>query len=203
MDAIDRDGELMLRYGCGDVAAFEKLYERHKGALYRYLLRQVRDPVLASDLFQEVWSRVIAVRNRYEARAKFATFLFHIAHHCTIDQHRRRRTAAAAGGFDPDGPPPPEAEGPEHERPDRIAEYGEQRSALLAALAQLPPEQREAFLLREEGGLGVEEIARITHVGVETAKSRLRYAVRKLRSALAETDSNAAHQPLVTRLRPL
>ena len=77
-----------------------------------------------------------------------------------------------------------EAEVPEHQRPDRVAEFVEQQSAVLAAVAALPQEQREAFLLREETGLNVEEIARITDVPVETAKSRLRYAVRKLKNSL-------------------
>ena len=85
----DADIELMLRYRDGDAAAFANLYAHHKGPLYRYLLRHVRNAGAASDLFQEVWSRVIANRARYEPRAKFATFLFHIAHNCTIDFFRR------------------------------------------------------------------------------------------------------------------
>ena len=201
MDLADHDGELMLRYRSGDLAAFEMLYARHKGPLYRYLLRQVRDPAAANDLFQDVWSRVIAARTRYEARAKFATFLYHIAHHCTIDHHRRRRTASiiAAQG---DACGQTELQSPEYERPDRIAEYGEQQSALLAALAALPAEQREAFLLREEGGLGVEEIARVMSVGVETAKSRLRYAVRKLRRSLSDAPARSSVEaPLAARMR--
>jgi RNA polymerase sigma factor (sigma-70 family) len=73
---------------------------------------------------------------------------------------------------------------PEHQRPDRVAEFIEQQSALLAALSSLPQEQRQAFLLHEETGLTVEEIARVTDVGLETAKSRLRYAIRKLKRSL-------------------
>lgn len=195
MDLADYDGELMLRYGSGDVGAFEALYARQKGPLYRYLLRHVRDEAVASDLFQEVWSKVIAARARYEARAKFTTFLFHIAHHCTIDHHRRGRTGPSQAAADEQTVAYAEPELPEHQRPDRLAEISEQRSALLEALAGLPIEQREAFLLREEGGLGVEDIARITGVGVETAKSRLRYAVRKLRQALTENPTTAQREP--------
>ena len=186
MERGDHDAELMLRYASGDVGAFERLYARHKGPLYRYLLRQVHDPAIASDLFQEVWSRIIAARNRYEIRAKFATFLFQVAHHCTIDHYRRRRTLPGEESFDEKSSIEIEPASPEHEQPDRIAERGEQQSALLAAIAALPAEQREAFLLREEAGLDVEEIARVTGVGIETAKSRVRYAIRKLRHALAE-----------------
>ena len=83
------DATLMLRYRDGDVRAFEILYERHKGPLYRYLQRMCRRREVANDLFQEVWSKVIASRERYEVRAQFNTFLFRIAHNCAIDYFRR------------------------------------------------------------------------------------------------------------------
>jgi RNA polymerase sigma-70 factor, ECF subfamily len=179
----DDDTRLMLRYRNGDLGAFEALYARHKDSLYRYLLRQSRNATAAADLFQEVWSRLVAARTRYEPRAKFATYLFHIAHNCTIDLYRRDLKIVNTRSEDPELPMP-DPEVPEYQRPDRIAEYIEQQSALLAALAELPVEQREAFLLHEETGLRVEEIARVTEVPVETAKSRLRYAVRKLKKSL-------------------
>jgi RNA polymerase sigma-70 factor, ECF subfamily len=185
MESLDEDAKLMLRYRDGDGDAFSALYARHKGPLYRYLLRQVRNAGAAADLFQEVWSRLIATRSRYEARAKFATYLFHIAHNCTMDFFRRDlRLHHAAHSNDP-ALQPSEPEVPEHQRPDGIAEFAEQQSALLAAVSALPQAQREAFLLHEETGLTIEEIARVTDVGIETAKSRLRYAVRKLKKSLA------------------
>ena len=85
MDLSDDDAGLMLRYKEGDAAAFCALYAEYKGPLYRYLLRHVRNAGAAADLFQEVWSRLVATRARYEPRAKFATFLFHIAHNCAVD----------------------------------------------------------------------------------------------------------------------
>lgn len=183
MNALDHDAGLMLRYRDGDTAAFSALYAQYKGPLYRYLLRHVRNAGAAADLFQEVWSHLIATRARYEPRAKFATFLFHIAHNCAVDFFRRDSNLRRVLPLEPDTAQF-EAEVPEHQRPDRVAEYVEQQSALLAAVAALPEEQREAFLLREESGLSVQEIARITDVPVETAKSRLRYAVRKLQHSL-------------------
>src|SRR6202789_2443811 len=89
MELKDDDAGLMLRYRDGDAAAFSALYASYKGPLYRYLLRHVRNAGAAADLFQEVWSHLIATRTRYEPRAKFATSLFTIAHHCAIDFFRR------------------------------------------------------------------------------------------------------------------
>jgi RNA polymerase sigma-70 factor, ECF subfamily len=184
MESLDEDARLMLRYRDGDADAFAALYARHKGPLYRYLLRQVRNAGAAADLFQDVWSRLVATRGRYEARAKFATYLFHIAHNCTIDFFRRDRTMRQAARSDEADANSMEPEVPEYQRPDGMAEFAEQQSALLAAVAALPPEQRETFLLHEETGLTIEEIARVTDVGLETAKSRLRYAIRKLKKSL-------------------
>jgi RNA polymerase sigma-70 factor (ECF subfamily) len=197
MELLDEDARLMLRYRDGDPDAFLALYARHKGPLYRYLLRQVRNAGAAADLFQEVWSRLVATRSRYEARAKFATYLFHIAHNCTIDFFRRDRTMRHTARSDDADSTSPEPEVPEHQRPDRVAEFVEQQSALLAALGALPQEQREAFLLHEETGLTIEEIARVTDVGLETAKSRLRYAIRKLKKSLLPAQIPEA-QPLRT-----
>jgi RNA polymerase sigma-70 factor, ECF subfamily len=192
MECLDEDARLMVRYRDGDADAFAALYARHKGPLYRYLLRQVRNAGAAADLFQDVWSRLIATRGRYEARAKFATYLFRIAHNCTMDFFRRDRTMRDAARADNDAAAPAEPEVPEYQRPDGIAEFAEQQSALLAAVAALPPEQREAFLLHEETGLTIEEIARVTDVGLETAKSRLRYAVRKLKNSMLPAEIRAA-----------
>jgi RNA polymerase sigma-70 factor (ECF subfamily) len=198
MSLLDDDAVLMLRYRDGNTAAFASLYHRHKGPLYRYLLRHVRNAGVAADLFQDVWSRVIAARCRYQPRAKFVTFLFHIAHNCTMDFFRSNAASRHSVANEEDDARLHDAEAPEDERPDRVAEFAEQRSALLAALYALPHEQREAFLLHEETGLTIEEIARVTDVPVETAKSRLRYAVRKLKNSLATAAQSA---PLPVRAR--
>src|SRR5262249_15073784 len=117
---------------------------------------------------------------RYEPRAKFRTFLFRIAHNCFIDHCRRSsRVQSAADESWEDT-----LAGPEHDRPDLRAEQAQLRACYRAALAALPAEQRDVFLLYEEAGLSLEEIATISAVGAETAKSRLRYAVAKLRAAL-------------------
>jgi RNA polymerase sigma-70 factor (ECF subfamily) len=185
MEPLDEDAALMLRYQAGDARAFDALYARHKGALYRYLLRHVRNAASATDLFQEVWMRVIASRQRYMPSAKFSTFLFHIAHNLAIDHHRRARATPIESGAD-SGARFSALTAPDYERPDRIAEYDERLASFESALAALPAEQREAFLLHEESGLDIAQIAAVTSVGAETAKSRLRYAIAKLKKSLSE-----------------
>jgi RNA polymerase sigma-70 factor (ECF subfamily) len=184
----DEDAQLMLAYAGGEMRAFETLYARHRGALYRYLVRQARDPEVANDLFQEVWSRIISNRERYEPRAKFRTFLFTLAHNCFIDHCRRQKsrpTGFEIGEADAADMLPARDE----LRPDTALERAEGTQRYRAALATLPAEQRDVYLLHEESDLSLEEIARVTGVGAETAKSRLRYAVGKLKLALAGTES--------------
>jgi RNA polymerase sigma-70 factor (ECF subfamily) len=184
----DDDAQLMLAYAQGEIRAFETLYSRHRGALYRYLMRQARDGELANDLFQEVWSRVIVNRARYEPRAKFRTFLFTLAHNCFIDHCRRSRCRPSGMGIDDADAAdllPADAE----QLPDARLARDEATQRYRAALAALPAEQRDVYLLHEESDLSLEEIARVTGVGAETAKSRLRYAVAKLKSALAVAEA--------------
>jgi RNA polymerase sigma-70 factor (ECF subfamily) len=183
----DEDAQLMLAYARGDMRAFETMYARHRGALYRYLVRQARDTEIAHDLFQEVWSRVIVNRARYEPRAKFRTFLFTLAHNCFIDHCRRTKARPNSMGVD-DADAADLLCTDESAAPDSALERAERSREYRAALATLPQEQRDVYLLHEESELSLEEIARITGVGPETAKSRLRYAVGKLKAALAAKD---------------
>jgi RNA polymerase sigma-70 factor, ECF subfamily len=181
------DEDLMLRYARGEPRAFESLYERHKAALYRYLLRLCGEQS-ADDVFQEVWGRVISSRKRYQVRAKFATFLYRIAHNCAMDQFRTR-----ARHHDNKADPVEEQanllSAPFSARPDQQLAGEQFRMAFQRALRRLPDEQRAVFVLYEESGLSLEEIGDITGVSMETAKSRLRYAVDKLRKALGSVDN--------------
>jgi len=181
--AVSDDSALMLRYRNGDTRAFEILYIRHKGSLYRYLQRLCRNREAVNDLFQETWSKLIASRERYEVRAQFTTFLFHIAHNCAVDYFRRaeRQHIGRADDIDNFQERLPSAD---TDRPDTQASEAQLQAAFQHALAQLPDEQRNVFLLREETGMSLEEIGQVTGVTMETAKSRLRYALAKLRMAL-------------------
>jgi len=182
------DEELMSRYRDGDALAFETLYARHKGPVYRYLLRQCGVAALAEELFQDVWMNLIKARGRYEVRAKFTTWLYTLAHHRVID-HYRRQAAGVPISYDDDPDDTPLVEqvaDSETKQPDNELERRRQAQQLLALLCTLPEAQREAFLLREESGLSLEEIAAVTSVNTETAKSRLRYALAKLRLGLTK-----------------
>ena len=186
----DDDAQLMLAYARGEMRAFETLYSRHRAALYRYLVRQARDTEIANDLFQEVWSRVIVNRARYEPRAKFRTFLFTLAHNCFIDHCRRVKSRPQGLGIE-DADAADMLAADDNTRPDVELERDEGTRRYRAALATLPPEQRDVYLLHEESDLSLEEIAQVTGVGAETAKSRLRYAVGKLKAALAVAEDLA------------
>jgi RNA polymerase sigma-70 factor (ECF subfamily) len=186
----DEDAQLMLAYARGQMRAFETLYSRHRGPLYRYLVRQARDPEIANDLFQEVWSRIISNRSRYEPRAKFRTFLFTLAHNCFIDHCRRSKSRPAGMGID-DADAADLLRTDDQSLPEIELERDETSRRYRAALATLPQEQLDVYLLHEESDLSLEEIARVTGVGAETAKSRLRYAVGKLKAALSVTEDLA------------
>jgi RNA polymerase sigma-70 factor (ECF subfamily) len=182
------DEQLMLRYRDGDAAAFETLYGRHCGGVFRYVLRQVGLRSSAEEVFQEIWMKIISSRARYRVEARFATFLYHIAHNCVVD-HFRRKTPLHLISLDDDEGEALEVAGPSGEQPERVVALRQSAAKLLNALALLPPEQREVFLLHEEGGLTLEEIATVTSTGRETVKSRLRYALARLREGIEhETD---------------
>lgn len=175
--AVDgADEELMLAYRDGDARAFEALYGRHRVRLYRFVLRSVKERGLAEELYQDVWMRVIEARRRYAPKARFTTWLYSIAHNRLVDHWRRKGLSlvdvdsAEVEGNNPD--------------PQRQVQARQDLQRFASALEALPPAQREAFLMHEEAGMSVEEIAGATGMAVEAAKSRLRYAVAKLRKAV-------------------
>lgn len=183
MDApLADDTALMLAWVGGDAAAFKALYAQHKGPLYRFLMKTVKDRALADELFQETWARVIAARDRYRPEAKFSTWLLQIAHNLAIDGFRKLKPLASSD----------EAEAvfatqaaPEREQPEQALSEFELRRRMQQAIDSLPDDQRETFVLRMEYELSLEDIAAITGVGRETAKSRLRYAMARIKQWFA------------------
>ena len=167
------DEQLMQQYAAGNTAAFETLYQRHRGPVYRYLVRQSVDAATANDLYQGVWEKIINARHRYRPDAKFTTWLYRIAHNHMVDHFRRQKPTV-----------------PEEQL--NILEFGdaetgelidqEQRhDQLMQAIQTLPGDQRDTLMLKLEGGLSLEEIGFVTGVNRETVKSRLRYASNNLK----------------------
>ena len=181
------DEDLMLAYAAGDAAAFDALYARHKGGVYRYLLRQCRHGAAVDELFQDVWMNLIRARASDAPTAKFATYLYRVAHNRLIDHYRASGQVSLVSADDEAYEDVvaalPANRGLEPEMRVENRQLGER---LKGAVASLPPLQRDAFLLQQEAGLSLDEIAELTGVGVETVKSRLRYAVGKLRHDLAD-----------------
>jgi len=185
-----RDEDLMLAYAAGDATAFDALYARHRGGLYRYLMRHCGNAAIADELFQDIWLGAVRARASYVASAKFTTWLYRIAHNRLIDHWRASGKVdfvAGAADDDDDGVDVletiPAARGDEPEIRASAREIG---SRLRAALAALPAAQREVFLLYQEGGLDLSAIAELTGAPAETVKSRLRYALAKLRAVLGD-----------------
>lgn len=171
----------MLAFQAGDAGAFDTLYQRHRGRLFRFLVREAGSRENGEEIYQEAWLRLIGQREHYRVEAKFSTYIYRIAHSCLIDHLRKQgrlwkheETVAEL---------PDEAACP---LPTPESEWGRGLTAraLSDCIATLPEEQREVFLLREEAELSLADIADITGAGIEAAKSRLRYALKKLRQCL-------------------
>ena len=191
------DDTLMAAYARGDARAFDQLYARHQTGLYRFV-RRLLGPALnaqTDEVFQDTWLRVVQARTRWEPQgASFRTWLYTLAHHRVIDMLRRSgREVSLDAHADDDGAPwePDTAAWQHWPAPASAAPLSEELAfwrrageRLLACLEQLPLPQRSAFLLHHDDGLALEEVARTLEVGFETAKTRLRYAMSKLRTCM-------------------
>lgn len=187
----DADERLMLAYAAGRADAFDTLYARHRGPVFRYLVRHCGEARLAEELFQDVWTNVIRSRASYAPTAKFTTWLYTLAHNRLVDHWRARGQAGFVSLDADDGDDDVRGAalalpGARTDEPETRVSSRETGQRIAAALAALPPVQRDAFLLQQEAGLSLAEIARLTGVGEETVKSRLRYATAKLRAALED-----------------
>ena len=191
------DDTLMTAYARGDAQAFEQLYQRHQAGLYRFV-RRLLGTALATqvdEVFQDTWLRVVHARERWEPQgATFRTWLFTLAHHRVIDLLRKSGREVALDAFDDeDGEPwQPDAQAWQHWpapasatlQSEDIAFWRRAGERLLRCLDELPLAQRSAFLLHHDDGLALDDVARALEVGFETAKTRLRYAMSKLRTCM-------------------
>jgi RNA polymerase sigma factor (sigma-70 family) len=191
------DDTLMAAYAQGDAAAFERLYARHQAGLYRFVRRLLGTALSAQadEVFQDTWLRVVHARERWAPQgASFRTWLFTLAHHRVIDLLRKSGREVALDAFDSDDGEPWQPEGGawQHWPPpaqataasEDLAFWRRAGERLLLCLEQLPLPQRSAFLLHHDDGLALDEVASALEVGFETAKTRLRYAMSKLRTCM-------------------
>lgn len=177
----ESDEALMLAYRAGDAAAFDRLYGRYKGPVYRYVVRLSSSDVDADALFQDVWMRVVQRRDQWHKDKPLAPWLYAIARNRVVDHWRAEGQHQAVDMLS-------DELSDEAPRPDLIQHLRDCVERLLMLLKQLPAAQRDAFLLREEAGLSLADIAEASECGRETVKSRLRYAMKRLRSGLEGCD---------------
>ena len=178
------DETLMLQYQLGEQSAFETLYRRYKDVLYRYFLKHCSDRQQSEELYQEVWIKLINSTARYAPKAKFKTYLFTIAHNTLVDFYRKSKPSQTIEFEDADmkeaitNNPMPLA------LPEDEFTLKQITKLFMQALEELPANQKEVAILHYEQEMSVQEIAEVTKVKTETAKSRLRYAKKKLKAAI-------------------
>lgn len=184
------DDQLMLAYAAGDAAAFNALYARHEGALFRFVRRLLGRALVAQadEVFQDTWLRIVSARDSFSPQgAAWRTWAFTIAHNVAMD---RLRVSGREIGVDTpeDGSDPLDWLQPAidmaHPSAEDVAFWRAAGQQLLTCLDALPDAQRAAFLLHHEDGAEVEDLAQRLGLPFETAKSRLRYALQKLRGCM-------------------
>jgi RNA polymerase sigma-70 factor (ECF subfamily) len=191
-DSVDykqqTDSILIQQYAAGDILAFDTLYNRHKGGLYRYFMRHIAEHSLAEDLYQEIWSKVIVQANHYKPTAKFTTWLYTLAHNRLVDHVRHLSVVnkVVVGSHDTEVIEDAATlkQTPMHNLPEGELTRSRIADALKHCISQLPQAQKDSFLLKEEAGLAVKDIAAVLNINFEASKSRLRYAYENLRQCL-------------------
>ncbi len=179
------DAEWVKKAQAGDTRAFDRLVTKHRGKIYAMILNMVKNEADAWDLSQEAFIKAWKALPKFEARARFSTWLFRISHNVVYDWLRKRRIVGDGElndeVFDANRIDPGAATAPQHDkRPDEALEQSELREQIRDAIAKLSEEHREVILLREVQGLDYKEIAEVTHNSIGTVMSRIHYARKKL-----------------------
>lgn len=178
------DEELMQRLAYRDLVAFRALYDRYGNLVYSAALRVVRDAQIAEDMVQEIFLRIWRKPESYVAqRGRFVTWLTSVTRNRAVDEVRSRGRRFR---HETASPEEQERELPSSEQDDPAltAELSDQRRLILAALKQIPAEQREIIELAYFGGLTQQEIAERLSQPLGTVKTRIRLGMQKLRAAL-------------------
>lgn len=194
------DEALMARYQGGDAGALATLVRRHKTTLYNFILRQVRHPMVAEDLVQDVFVRIVHRAGEYKHEARFSTWVYAIARNISIDHLRKMALRRHPSLDQPSSADATErgqtlgertADGRPSASVDRAAIGGELGVRITRAVEELPPDQREVFLLRQLAQIPFREIADIVGASENTVKSRMRYALERLQAALQDYEDYA------------
>lgn len=182
-------GRLFCRYrDRNDVSAFEYLLRKYEKPLYTYLLRFLRNPVLAEDALQDVWLKVIQHADSYDEHGLFSSWLYRIAHNHSLDILRRQgRTVElqdemAPGGCNGRSGGPSE----QARNPFDVLEERELLAFLQEAASELSPPIREVFLLRTTADLSFREISEVLDCPLGTVLGRMHQAVQKIRRRFEE-----------------
>jgi RNA polymerase sigma-70 factor (ECF subfamily) len=192
------DEVLMVRYQRGDRDAFALLVRRYNKQVYNFVLRQLRTPSLCEDVTQEVFMRLVQNAAEFKHEARFSTWLYAIARNLCIDQlrrlqHRRHPSLDQPLGSEDDSRTLGDSVSAQHPtaNAERSAVGSEVQASIVKAVDALPEDQREVFLLREIADLPFKDIAEITGASENTVKSRMRYALDRLKLALCDFEEYA------------
>ncbi len=187
------DEDLLRAYQEGDMSSFEVLLSRYRRPLFTFLLRSVRDRGRAEEIYQDVWMRVIERADQFRGEAKFSTWLYRITRNRCVDHQRRMqfRRHASLDAVGQSGEALTERVASGFAPTDQTAMRSTLQQRIGAAVEQLPYDQKEVFLLRHVQGMSFQDIAVTVEISVNTAKSRMRYALERLRDALSDLEEHA------------
>jgi len=180
-DSQMNDEALIAAYSDGKQSAFDIIYQRHSAPLYRFILRQCNQNIsLSEEIFQDTWMNIIKNSKQFQAKSSFSTYLYQVTRHKIID-HARKKISHREDEHSNDSDA---LESAKMEQPDEKTQLAICIELLQQCIQKLPDEQKEAFILKQETEHTLDELARITQTTLETFKSRLRYAMKKLREWL-------------------
>lgn len=171
----------MLAFAQGNASAFEQLYQKHRLVIYRFFIRQNFTVSVAEELTHDTWLKIINAKDSYQVSAKFTTYLFTVARRLASDLQQKKSTLCEITTAES------ELALIENEQYKKDSTVNQQdlAQALTQQIAMLPFEQRAVFLLKQEAGFSIEDIATITCENKEKVKSRWRYALKKMRAGLS------------------
>jgi RNA polymerase sigma-70 factor, ECF subfamily len=176
------DDKLVESYLLGQAGAFDALYARYKGPIYRFFLRQL-PTAQANDAFQETWTKLISNLSGYQPRGLFSAYIFRLAHNVVFDHHRRVMRDGGHTKAIPDSEVMLQAPAPDAPVDEQVSQ-SQLQQLLDAEIRKLPINQRTVWLIKQETNLSLADIATLTGSSVEGVKSRLRYATDKLKAGL-------------------